>query len=199
MLVYEATGNYYKHTSRYAMMRIFVAIEITNEKVINSITQFQDKIDVDTKPIKSENFHFTLQFLGEVSEEITHEIIKALYKIKFSSFYVNLKGVGTFPKSKSPRIIWIGTDENGGKMLIELSRKVKEALEPFGFFSNKSFKPHITVFRIKKKIIDITDNLKNQKNRDFGLQKVSSIKLKKSELTSNGAMYSDLAEIGAQK
>jgi 2'-5' RNA ligase len=93
------TGNYYKHISKYAIMQIFVAIEITNKKVIDSITKFQGKTDVDAKPVESNNFHFTLQFLGEVSEEITHEIIKALYKIKFSSFYVNLKGVGTFPKS----------------------------------------------------------------------------------------------------
>ena len=180
-------------------MRIFLAIEITNKEVIDSITQFQGKFEVNAKPIKSKNFHFTLQFLGEVSKEITHEIIKALYKIKFSSFYVNLKGVGTFPKSKSPRIIWIGTDDDGGNMLIQLSEKVKEALEPLGFFSNKPFKPHITVFRIKKKIIGMIDNLKSQKSEDFGLQKVSSIKLKKSELTSNGPIYSDLAEIKAQK
>ncbi len=156
-------------------------------------------MDVDAKPIKSKNFYFTLQFLGEVSDEITHEIIQALCKIKFSSFYVDLKGVGAFPKIKSLRIIWVGTDENGGNMLIKLSEKVKEALEPLGFFSNKSFKPHITIFRIKKKIKDITDDLKNKKSEDFGLQKVSSIKLKKSELTSNGPIYSDLVEIKAQK
>ncbi len=181
------------------MMRIFVAIEITNKEVVNSITQFQGKIDIDARPVKSKNFHFTLQFLGEVSEEITHEIVQALYKIKFSSFDVNLKGIGAFPKIKSPRIIWIGTDENGGNMLIQLSEKVKKMLEPLGFFPDKSFKPHITVFRIKKKIKDITDNLKNQKDKDFGLQKVSNIKLKKSELTSNGPIYSDLVEIKAQK
>ena len=115
-------------------MRIFVAIEITNKEVIDSITQFQGKIDVDAKPIKSKNFHFTLQFLGEVSEEITHEIIQALCKIKFSSFDVNLKGVGAFPKSKSPRIIWIGTDENGGNMLIKLSEKSKRSVRTFRIF-----------------------------------------------------------------
>ena len=180
-------------------MRIFVAIEITNKEVIDSIIQFQDKIDIDTRSIKSKNFHFTLQFLGEVSEEITCEVIQALYKIKFSSFDVNLKGVGAFPEIKSPRIIWIGTDENGGNMLTQLSEKIKEVLKPLGIFPDKSFKPHITIFRIKKKTKDITDNLKNQKNEDFGLQKIFNIKLKKSELTSNGPIYSDLMEIQAQK
>jgi len=180
-------------------MRVFVAIEITDKKVIDSITRFQDKTDIDAKPVEPSKFHFTLQFLGEVSEEITNEIIQALYKIKFSSFDVNLKGVGAFPKSKSPRVVWIGTDENGGNILIRLSKKVKEVLEPLGFFSDKPFKPHITIFRIKKKIGDISNNLKNQKSKDFGMQEICSIKLKKSELTSNGPIYSDLVEIKAQK
>ena len=180
-------------------MRIFVAIEITNKEVIDSIIQFQGKIDVDARPIKSKNFHFTLQFLGEVSEEIIHEIIQVLYKIKFSSFNVNLNGVGAFPKIKSPRIIWIGTDENGGNMLIKLYEKVKKVLEPLGFFSDKPFKPHITIFRIKKKIGDVTNELESQKMIDFGIQEISSIKLKKSELTSSGPIYSDLEEIKAIK
>lgn len=34
---------------------------------------------------------------------------------------------------------------------------------------------------------------------DFGIQKVTSIKLKKSELTSNGPIYSNLEEISAIK
>jgi 2'-5' RNA ligase len=180
-------------------MRIFVAIEITNKKVIDSITKFQGKTDIDAKPVESNNFHFTLQFLGEVSEEITAEIIQALNKIKFSSFDVNLKGVGAFPKTKSPRVIWIGTNENGGNILIQLSKKVKGVLEPLGFFSDKPFKPHITIFRIKKKIEGLSNILKNQKSENFGMQKICSIKLKKSELTSNGPIYSDLVEIKAQK
>jgi len=199
MLVYEATGNYYKHTSKYAVMRIFVAIEITDKEVVDSITKFQNKINIDAKPIESNNLHFTLQFLGEVSEKITHEIIQILHTVKFSSFDVNLKGVGTFPKIKPPRIIWIGTDENGGNTLIQLSKKVREVLEPLGFFLDKPFKPHITVFRIKKKITDVSNNLENLKDKDFGMQRICSVKLKKSELTSNGPIYSDLVEIKAQK
>ncbi len=180
-------------------MRIFVAIEISNNDIINSIKKFQTKINIDAKPIDSENFHFTLQFLGEVSEEILQKIIQALRKIEFSSFSVNLKGIGAFPKPKFPRVIWIGTDDNGGNMLIQLSKKVEKVLEPLGFFSDKPFKPHITVFRIKKKVGDITKELDSQKMIDFGIQEVTSIKLKKSELTSKGPIYSDLEEIKAVK
>jgi 2'-5' RNA ligase len=180
------------------MMRSFVAIEISNNEIINSIRKFQDGIKIDAKPIESNNFHFTLQFLGEITEEVSEKIIQALNSIEFSSFSVNLKGVGVFPKPEFPRVVWIGTDENGGNMLIELSKRVEKVLKPLGFSSDKPFKPHITVFRIKKKIGNITNELKNKKMIDFGIQEITSIKLKKSELTSKGPIYSDLAEIKAK-
>jgi len=198
VLVYEVTGNYYKDTSKNVMMRTFIAIEISNTEVINSIKKFQKKIKIDAKPVESNNFHFTLQFLGEITEEVSEKIIKALNSIELTSFSVNLKGIGVFPKSEFPRVVWIGTDEYGGNMLIELSRRVEKVLKPLGFSSDKPFKPHITIFRIKKKICNITNELENHKTIDFGIQEIANIKLKKSELTSKGPIYSDLAEIKAK-
>ena len=87
-------------------MRTFVAIEISNENVINSIEKFQKEIHFGVKPVQSRNLHFTLQFLGEISGETVQKIIKVLHTIEFSSFNVNLKGIGVFPKLKFPRIIW---------------------------------------------------------------------------------------------
>ena len=176
-------------------MRVFVSIEISNNEVINSIKKFQKIIEIDAKPTESKNLHFTLQFLGEVSEQIIDKIIQSLNTIEFSKFDISLKGIGAFPKLKSPKIIWIGTDKKSGKMMTELSKKVEKALEPLGFSSEKPFKPHITVFRIKKKIGDITKEMENHKNVNFGIQEITSIKLKKSELTLNGPVYSDLMEV----
>jgi len=181
------------------MMRVFVAIEISNDDIIDAIKEFQKGINIEAKPVELKNLHFTLQFLGEISGEVTQKIIKSLKTIEFSSFDVNLKEIGAFPKPKFPRVIWIGTDEIGGNMLIHLSKKVEKALEPLGFFSDKPFKPHITVFRIKKKIGDISRELENYKMINFGIQKVSNIKLKKSVLTTNGPIYSDLVEVTAKK
>ena len=175
-------------------MRVFVSIEISNNEVINSIKNFQKIIKIDAKPTELKNLHFTLQFLGEVSEQIIDKIIQSLNTIEFSKFDIYLKGTGAFPKLKSPKNIWIGTDEKSGKKMIELSKKVEKALEPLGFSSEKPFKPHITVFRIKKKIGDITKEMENHKNVNFGMQEITSIKLKKSELTLNGPVYSDLME-----
>jgi len=198
-LVYEVTGNYYKDTSKNVMMRAFVAVEISNNNVINSIKKIQNKISIDAKPVESKNFHFTLQFLGEISDEMSLKIIQALNTINFSCFDVNLKGIGAFPKPKFPRVIWIGTDENGGNMLIRLAKNVEKVLKPLGFCPDKPFIPHITIFRIKKKVGDITKELDSQKMIDFGMQEVISFKLKKSDLTTNGPVYSDLEEFKAKK
>lgn len=180
-------------------MRTFVAIEISNNDVKNSIKNFQSNLKINAKPIDPEQLHFTLQFLGEISEEMGQRVIETLQTIKFSEFTINLKGVGVFPKPKFPRVVWVGTDEKGGRNLIELAKKVENVLKPLGLVSDKSFKPHITIFRIKKKIGDITKELNEQKHMDFGMQKVFSIKLKKSELTSSGPIYSDLEEVIAVK
>lgn len=181
------------------MMRIFVAIDITDQMVTNSIKKFQDELEIDARPIKSQNFHFTLQFLGEVSQDSVEKIRDALQSVEFSSFDIMLKGVGVFPKPSFPRIIWVGTDEKGGETLVDLSKKVVKVLEPLGFIQDKPFKPHITVFRIKKKIGDISEELESKKMINFGIQKISNIKLKKSELTSSGPIYTDLLEVCAIK
>ena len=180
-------------------MRTFVAIEISNIDVKESVKNFQNNLKINAKPVNLEQLHFTLQFLGEISEEQAKKVIEALKTIKFSEFIISLKGVGAFPKPKFPRVVWVGTDEEGGKNLIELAKKVENVLKPLGLISDKPFKPHITIFRIKKKIGDITEELNKQKSTDFGMQQISSIKLKKSELTSEGPIYSDLEEVIAVK
>ena len=178
-------------------MRVFVAIEITSDKIINSISKFQSEININAKPVELHNLHFTLQFLGEISHDILEKIIIALNSVKFSKFQIDFKGVGVFPKLKFPRVIWVGTDEIGGNSLIELAKKVENALTPLGFSIDKPFKPHITVFRIKNRIGDISKEMDKFKLIDFGIQQISGFKLKQSVLSSKGPTYTDLMEVKA--
>ncbi len=179
-------------------MRAFVAIEIYSNEIINLISKFQSEININAKPVESHNLHFTLQFLGDISQDIAEKVMISLNSVKFSSFMVNFKGIGVFPKLKFPRVVWIGTDKNGGNSLIELAKKVENALIPLGFSVDKPFKPHITVFRIKNKIGDISKELDKFKSIDFGTQEITGFKLKQSVLSSKGPVYSDLMEIKAR-
>jgi 2'-5' RNA ligase len=139
-----------------------------------------------------------LQFLGEISQDTVEKVMMSLNSVKFSSFMINFKGVGAFPKLKFPRVIWIETDENGGNSLIKLAKKVENTLIPLGFSIDKPFKPHITVFRIKNKIGDVSKELDKFKSIDFGTQEITGFKLKQSVLSSKGPVYSDLMEIKAR-
>ena len=49
-------------------MRVFVAIDITSNEIINSISKFQSEINIKAKPLESQNLRFALQFLGKISQ-----------------------------------------------------------------------------------------------------------------------------------
>ncbi len=179
-------------------MRAFVAVEINNDEVLKSIKKIQSNLDLKAKPVALENIHFTLLFLGEIYEDISFKVQEELSSLKFAEFDVVFQGVGAFPKVSKPRIVWVGTDEKGGEQLCDLASQVESTLSPLGFHSDKPFVPHVTIFRIKNKVRDISDKLAKFNSEKFGIQRVSEIKFKQSILTPKGPNYSDLQVIKAK-
>ena len=172
-------------------MRTFVAIEVNNNNVLDSIQQIQSKLNIKSKPVELHNMHFTVQFLGEVSEEMIRKISDALNSIEFSAFSKTFAGIGAFPKLNSPRVIWVGVND-GINELEKLAETIRSKLSDIGFSPDKKFKPHVTIFRVKNKIKGLADKLEKYSSYSFGKQEISEIKLKKSELTPNGPIYTDL-------
>nr|AIF18371.1 2'-5' RNA ligase (ligT) [uncultured marine thaumarchaeote KM3_82_D11]AIF19273.1 2'-5' RNA ligase (ligT) [uncultured marine thaumarchaeote KM3_86_D01] len=172
-------------------MRIFVAIEVSDKDVLNSIHKIQTELNIKAKPVELHNMHFTVQFLGEVSEEMVGKISDALNNIEFSAFSISFASIGVFPNLNSPRVIWIGTDD-GFNELEKLAEMIRSKLSDIGFSPDKKFKPHVTIFRVKNKIEDLPSKLEKFSSYSFGKQLVSEIKLKKSELTNQGSIYTDL-------
>jgi len=179
-------------------MRTFVAIEVSDQGVLNSISQVQAELNIKAKPVEIHNMHFTVQFLGEVSEEVVRKISNELSSLEFTPFSVSFVGVGVFPKSSSPRVIWIGTNEGVGE-LEKLAEMIRMKLSQLGFQPDKKFKPHVTIFRVKKKIENVSNELQKFSMYSFGKQVISEVKLKKSELTPNGPIYTDLLIVKGKK
>ena len=179
-------------------MRTFVAIEVNNKDVLNSIYKIQTELNIKAKPVELHNMHFTVQFLGEVSEEMIGKISDALNSIEFSAFSISFASIGVFPKPNFPRVIWIGTND-GVNELEKLAEMIRSKLSHLGFSADKKFKPHVTIFRVKNKIGDISSKLEKFSSYYFGKQTVSEIKLKKSELTPNGPVYTDLVVVKGKK
>ncbi len=172
-------------------MRTFVAIEVNNNNVLDSIQQVQSKLNIKAKPVELHNMHFTVQFLGEISEEMLRKISDVLNGIEFSTFSVTFASIGAFPKPNSPRVIWVGVNDGVNK-LEKLAETIRSKLSDVGFSPDKKFKPHVTIFRVKNRIEDLPTKLEKFSSYSFGKQEISEIKLKKSELTPNGPIYTDL-------
>ena len=179
-------------------MRVFVAVEISNNKILKNIQTFQKDVQIDAKPTKIDQIHFTLEFLGEIDQVKCEQVKDIIKKISFSSFDISLKGVEGFPNLKNPRVIWIGIDDNGAEKLITLANGIGIKLKTLGFENDKKFIPHLTIFRVKKKINDISVIMKEYETAEFGTQTVSKIKVKRSVLSPKGPEYSDLLEVNAK-
>ena len=179
-------------------MRTFVAVEISKREILKKIQTFQEKIKIDAKATRVDQIHFTLQFLGEIDEEKCERVKDVLNEIDFSGFEISLKGIGGFPNFKNPRVIWVGIEKNGAEKLTELANEIGTKLTILGFEKERKFKPHLTVFRIRKKIGNISTIMKDFEAEEFGTEKISKIKLKKSVLSPKGPEYSDLLEVNAK-
>jgi 2'-5' RNA ligase len=179
-------------------MRTFIAAEIYNEEVLNAITKVQSDFKIKASPVNKQNMHFTLLFLGEVDEKTVENIKKELSMISFKPIEVKFTHIGAFPNPRFPRVIWIGVDKVASEQLIDLASQVEKKLGPLGFKSDKPFKPHLTIFRIKNKSDDISQTLEKFKTVDLGKEVITELKLKQSVLTPNGPIYSDLQVVLAK-
>ena len=179
-------------------MRVFIAIEISNKKILEKIQTFQKNIKINAKPTRVDQIHFTLQFLGEIDDAKCQQVKDVLREISFSKFEVSLKNVRGFPNLRNPRVIWVGTEKDGAKKLTNLANEIGMELATLGFEKDKKFKPHLTVFRIKKKIENVSSIMRDFEAIEFGTETISKIKLKKSVLSPKGPEYSDLLEVNAR-
>ncbi len=179
-------------------MRAFVAVEIQDESVLDAIVKIQSEFNIRATPVNKKNMHFTLLFLGEITEDAAANVKKALDTISFKKIDVNFTHVGAFPNPRSARVIWIGVDETSAKQLVDLALQVEKKLAPLGFRSDKPFKPHLTIFRIKNKVDGIQDIIEKFKKIDLGKYTMTELKFKQSILTPSGPIYSDLQVILAK-
>ena len=111
------------------MVRCFVCVEVVNQLNIRSVEAILDKLSTfqGIRPVKTNQLHLTLKFLGEVAEERLVEIRKEIQLIKLPSFEIELLHMGFFPNERRPRVIWIGLSE-GKSQLITLAREVDDRL-----------------------------------------------------------------------
>lgn len=104
--------------------------------------------------VAPENYHVTLKFLGAVPQVRVASIVDAarLAIAAEAPFRLSLSGLGAFPPSGSPRVLWVGIAP-GGLELARLASRIDDALEPMGFArEERVFHPHLTLARVRSRV-----------------------------------------------
>ena len=124
-------------------MRLFVAIDVP-DVIKDHLAFLQRSLDEvgHLRLSHPKSIHLTLNFLGDYNDP--DEIIRLLSSVQFSSFFLKLSEIGYFPSKEDPRIVWVGLGES-----LELS-KLQSSIDKI-FTPKKSFKPHLTIARLKPK------------------------------------------------
>jgi 2'-5' RNA ligase len=144
---------------------------------------------------KPGNWHLTLFFLGDVTEEQLEGIKQRLAGVRSSRFQLQAAGGGFFPPGKAPRVIWVGLQQ-GGKQAGGLAREITEALQPLGYEpERRPFRAHLTVGRVKQdRRDDWNALLADMQKISWPAVQVQSFVLWKSLLRPEGPEYTRLAE-----
>lgn len=103
------------------------------------------------KPVPSENWHLTLQFIGKSTFKQIEDLISNLKKISFpESFSLRLQGWGTFPNSNRAKALWIGV-KTGQPSLRALAAEIRaSSIQIYSSsLDQKLFTPHLTVSRFR--------------------------------------------------
>jgi 2'-5' RNA ligase len=181
-------------------MRTFVAVDVSSVEIVklqNEILSTRGWNLSDVKPVEPQNIHFTLIFLGEVSDHHLERVKENLARLQFEPFTLNYQGISAFPSPGAARVVWVGVDPQGSQKLTALAEDVIVRMSELGFKVDKPFSPHLTLFRARGKPIRLSDISAKYQGRTFGSDLIDMVHLKKSELRPSGPIYSNIYTIQA--
>jgi len=185
-------------------VRSFIAFDIDSESTLKKMTDIQNllaKTGADLKIVEPKNIHITLRFLGNITTPMVEKIFEEMKKVQFTPFDVNIHGVGAFPNLRYPRVLWAGIIQ-GADQLRSIFSQLEPRLRSLGFKPDpKGFSPHLTIARVKsgRNKAELVKCITENANYEFGTIGAECLRLKKSDLTPKGPIYSTLKEFCPQK
>jgi 2'-5' RNA ligase len=178
--------------------RAFISVDVGDRIDWHSLRKELSDVDRGVRPVKPEQLHLTLRFLGDTDEGLVDDL-KALMARSVEGvdpFRLAFDGVGAFPNARKPRVVWIGLQ--GADPLLGIARRLEEGVVDLGWKREKrGFRPHATVARVKfvKRQGRLKSLLDRWQDRSFGSMEVRTIDLKRSELTPQGAIHTTVHSI----
>lgn len=170
------------------MARVFSAVDIDDDQVLNHLEKIRDKLDLGFSPVSRQKMHITLEFFEDINEKKISRIQEALDNIEQEAFKMKIEGLGAFPSEDYIRVVWAGVKSH---QVFDLQKQA--GLHDVSSDNRHEFKPHITLIRVEdisgKKKSKLQRIINEHGSEKFGEITVSQVKLFESEMTADGSKY----------
>jgi len=186
--------------------RTFIAIELDDE-LKDKLGRLQDRLRAQLSPhsvrwVHPRGIHLTLKFLGDTPLEKVEEVQAALAQaaVEAGPFAFTVAGLGCFPNTRQPRVVWVGVQELTGS-LVRLRDAVEDRVAPLGFpTEGRHFSPHLTLGRVqrrasKSEVRELGEVVAAHTTGVLDEMAVTAVSYIKSDLRPSGAVYTTLAEV----
>ncbi len=178
--------------------RAFISLDLTpSEQILDFCRELEDT-GADLRMVDPELMHITMKFLGNIEESTVPGIKEVMIDAAqgIGPQRIDFQGVGAFPRKSKIRVVWVGI--SGADEVVTMANRLEDDLTDMGFKEERHpFKPHLTVARTKGSggLGRVQKLLDEWEGRDMGEDDVSSLRLKKSVLRSEGPTYHTVEEI----
>jgi 2'-5' RNA ligase len=185
-----------------SVLRVFIAIELPAhvcDAIQKQIVRLRQTLGNDLiRWVPTQNMHLTLKFLGDTTTAYL-DFLKQMLSREAEShpqFNLQLGGLGSFPNSRRPRLLWIGIHAPAD--LASLQRSIETGTSRLGYEQEeRAFSPHLTIGRVRQNISPpelqkIRTALDTIQLGNIGIARVDSIHLFKSDRLPSGSIYTKL-------
>ena len=127
------------------MPRLFTGVEIPPE-VAQALSTLRGGLP-GARWIGPENYHVTLRFIGDVDDDIAHEVESLLGRVRRGPFELRIEGLTSFG-SKKPRAVVASVEPSSALMEAQAEQErmmQRIGLEPEG----RKYTPHVTLARLR--------------------------------------------------
>jgi 2'-5' RNA ligase len=180
-------------------IRSFLAFELPPEikMVVTGVYEDSRRSRLDVRWVRPEGIHLTVVFMGNIKTEELEAMGNGIGRVcsDFSPFQIALKGIGCFPSSRNPRVVWLGLAGDVERMS-RFRDRLQRQLLAFGIQEEKRpLKPHLTLGRFKKALRDegsLRKLMETHKELASPECTVGELVLFKSDLNRGGAVYTKM-------
>lgn len=184
------------------LLRAFIAIELPQnikDAIERQTVRLRQTLGNDlVRWVPAQNMHVTLKFLGDIAASHV-EFLKQMLARESEShqqFDLQIGGLGSYPTSKRPRVLWVGLHAPAD--LASLQKSIEAGACRLGYEQEeRPFSPHLTLGRVRQNLSPadlpkIRSALDNIQLGNIGTARVDSVHLIRSDLQPSGSIYTNL-------